>query len=481
MVDDNNHSNDIKKEPKKKSGYFYDDSSQECSSVTTSAEEIISIFGGIRPMASKLGIPVTTVQGWKKRKKIPNSRVIDILNAAISLGIDVYPRLHLALLSNDAKVMHHKELNDHLTNEDNNPITIDWNIDNDKYSNDIPLIQFYDSNHTLKKDINNGHDNDLMINTMSPNDHRSGDDKNSYSLLSSLTVDDSSSKTAIIRQGSRFLLLAIAVNIIFFSAAITELFSSKSILHSDLSAFFNFKERFSEPEQSVTYISELNAAIIASVTKNNEKILKRINSNEKKIIKYSLEIQSLKEHQRFLVGKVKNLQKAMLLNLLSEALENGREFKSILLLMKELDINNKSIDRYMLTLSRWSQTGIPTNEQLYDDFKRITHNLGWSNFLYSLDRASINFVGLLLREVSPAFHNFIGLQNGSSPYAVLDRAHNAIDQNNLSFAIKELDSIFSILPSQLKYWTEKGKDRISANFLIDEINNYLFFNEIIKE
>lgn len=48
------------------------------------AERVIAAFGGIRPMASKLGIPVTTVQGWKKRQAIPVSRHDDIRAAAIA-------------------------------------------------------------------------------------------------------------------------------------------------------------------------------------------------------------------------------------------------------------------------------------------------------------------------------------------------------------------------------------------------------------
>ncbi|QJE73212.1 hypothetical protein HHL28_09030 [Aerophototrophica crusticola] len=43
---------------------------------------MIERFGGIRPMAAKLGIPVTTVQGWKKRGHIPENRRADILDAA---------------------------------------------------------------------------------------------------------------------------------------------------------------------------------------------------------------------------------------------------------------------------------------------------------------------------------------------------------------------------------------------------------------
>lgn len=53
------------------------------------AEKIIERFGGIRPMATKIGVPVTTVQGWKKRDAIPENRLEDILSAANQNGIDL--------------------------------------------------------------------------------------------------------------------------------------------------------------------------------------------------------------------------------------------------------------------------------------------------------------------------------------------------------------------------------------------------------
>lgn len=48
------------------------------------AEEIIERFGGIRPMSTKTNIPVTTIQGWKKRGAIPLTRLDDLLKAAKS-------------------------------------------------------------------------------------------------------------------------------------------------------------------------------------------------------------------------------------------------------------------------------------------------------------------------------------------------------------------------------------------------------------
>jgi hypothetical protein len=56
---------------------------------TGGAERIIARFGGQRPMASKLGIAVSTVQGWKLRNHIPENRHADILATAKEHGIDL--------------------------------------------------------------------------------------------------------------------------------------------------------------------------------------------------------------------------------------------------------------------------------------------------------------------------------------------------------------------------------------------------------
>lgn len=50
---------------------------------------IVERFGGIRPMASKLNVPVTTVQGWKKRDVIPAIRREEILNAARRFDVQI--------------------------------------------------------------------------------------------------------------------------------------------------------------------------------------------------------------------------------------------------------------------------------------------------------------------------------------------------------------------------------------------------------
>ncbi len=56
---------------------------------TISDSEVVERFGGIRPMASKLGVAVTTVQGWKERGHIPEGRFPQIVEAAAKHGIDL--------------------------------------------------------------------------------------------------------------------------------------------------------------------------------------------------------------------------------------------------------------------------------------------------------------------------------------------------------------------------------------------------------
>lgn len=53
------------------------------------AGAVIERFGGIRPMAAKLDIAVTTVQGWKNRGAIPESRYQAILDAAAEHDVDL--------------------------------------------------------------------------------------------------------------------------------------------------------------------------------------------------------------------------------------------------------------------------------------------------------------------------------------------------------------------------------------------------------
>jgi len=54
---------------------------------TTPARQVIAAFGGIRPMAGKLDVPVSTVQGWKERGVIPESRHGEIRAAAAAHAI----------------------------------------------------------------------------------------------------------------------------------------------------------------------------------------------------------------------------------------------------------------------------------------------------------------------------------------------------------------------------------------------------------
>lgn len=64
------------------------------------AQAIIERFGGIRPMASKINVAVTTIQGWKKRDVIPAKRRNEIIQAAENHNIDIDDILNKASPAN---------------------------------------------------------------------------------------------------------------------------------------------------------------------------------------------------------------------------------------------------------------------------------------------------------------------------------------------------------------------------------------------
>ena len=53
------------------------------------ALRVIGAFGGIRPMASKLDVPVSTVQGWKERGVIPEARHSEVRAAAAAHAVSL--------------------------------------------------------------------------------------------------------------------------------------------------------------------------------------------------------------------------------------------------------------------------------------------------------------------------------------------------------------------------------------------------------
>jgi hypothetical protein len=55
------------------------------------AQGVIARFGGIRPMASTLGLAVSTVQGWRERGAIPARHHARVLEAAADQGIEIDP------------------------------------------------------------------------------------------------------------------------------------------------------------------------------------------------------------------------------------------------------------------------------------------------------------------------------------------------------------------------------------------------------
>ena len=55
-------------------------------------KSVFQKFGGIRPMAAKLGdVPASTVKSWHKKRHIPAWRHSSILDATLRHGVDISP------------------------------------------------------------------------------------------------------------------------------------------------------------------------------------------------------------------------------------------------------------------------------------------------------------------------------------------------------------------------------------------------------
>lgn len=63
------------------------DAAAQAAAAAAATAAVIERFGGIRPAAAKLDVPVTTVQGWKKRGHVPLNRHADLKAAAARLRI----------------------------------------------------------------------------------------------------------------------------------------------------------------------------------------------------------------------------------------------------------------------------------------------------------------------------------------------------------------------------------------------------------
>lgn len=51
--------------------------------------QLIQAFGGIAQMSRDLSVPVPTIQGWEKAKKVPSWRIDHLRHAAESKGINL--------------------------------------------------------------------------------------------------------------------------------------------------------------------------------------------------------------------------------------------------------------------------------------------------------------------------------------------------------------------------------------------------------
>ena len=108
------------------------------------ASEVIERFGGIRPMAKKIEVAVTTVQGWKKRDVIPAGRREAVLQAAETYSIDLTDIMADAPATNDAA-------NENVSDTQDDPHADD--VQQAKAPSSVPPVRAADNNQDAMKPV----------------------------------------------------------------------------------------------------------------------------------------------------------------------------------------------------------------------------------------------------------------------------------------------------------------------------------------
>lgn len=109
---------------------------------TIAAEPVIAAFGGLRPLATRLDITASTVQGWRKRGVIPAARVEAVFQAAAQDGIALNAILEGRTMTDDTQGANNapqKEFYDRRTAPDerrqkHSPVDRRGNVVNETYS-----------------------------------------------------------------------------------------------------------------------------------------------------------------------------------------------------------------------------------------------------------------------------------------------------------------------------------------------------------
>ncbi len=440
--------------------------------MTNNKIEVLSIiekFGGIRPLASKLGITASTVQGWKKRNAIPDARLKAIKKIAKKEGID--------LLSNDAVTAPKKP--------------VEKSVKTDIKTEAKSEKKVVDNVENLKE--RSGQDR-------RQNDRRSGSRRETDHSVNSKKQQNQMKRDFLVRTGISFAFVFILMSLAGVALMLPEYISSKNraekvkSLEARLISMDERLEEFKKQKPAgvdKSFMSKINklteqaqnsqsAGELKARLARLEKTISSISTLEGNETIASLkgmlegvqsDLSSLGETvQQTSVTKNDVLATAMLFGLGQFRDSLGREapFQQDLAMMNKFFGSDPELAESLSRLSPYAEKGLMTKKALSDQFTGLATDIV---------KAKIDGQDLSLKEkVLSRLDNAVSVRKqgevqGEDTKAIVARAQYHIDKGNMNQAVKELESLNGNAANVATPWINNAKGRLTADSLLSRLSS----------
>ena len=404
------------------------------------AEFVIIKFGGIRPMAQKLGIPVSTVQGWKQRQSIPQNRTVDILAAANKYDLDLTFPKTIAI-----------DTEDHIL-QDKSPFVSSQTYNDKRQSN---RRVFFVSVSALIVSLCcagwlfwSGGENktelilasDISIIDKRLNNLESSLEKNDLtSFRNSMMAEISGIKsdiTLIFEQRSGNLLSA---------ETLKELFDNVKYLENKIITIY---EKFSDQAE----VSKLEVLSLQDKIFELESKLAILGNNNPSIVLRDL---------------IDGPSLMLLVGLLRSNIESGDPYDDIIINLRKLSASDKRILPYLDLLDKYSLEKTPTPLELKNSFANMKRALLKSN----LRKAGASWDDRLLQRLNSLviIKRSGGELVGDSFQALLGRAETKVNGGDIEGAISDLSQLLGGNEKASMTWLKSASHYTNVQLALNQL------------
>ena len=403
-------------------------------------EFIISKFGGIRPMAQKLGVPVSTVQGWKQRQTIPQNRMGDILEAAKNYNLELTP-----------KKTNIEEREEEFLHEKGSVIPSQTYVGRSQSNRLVFFISF------IALIIGLGCAGWLFWSD--------GGNKTELNLAADITK--------VNKRLNKLELSPIKNDLASFRKSIMDEISS---IKSDITVISG--------QKSAEFVSAETAEDLLNNLKNLENKINKIYEKYNDQVEISkLELLSLKnkiyelEKRPAIIGNnnsfdafrdlIDGPRLMILVKLLRQNIKSGDPYNEIIINLRKLFQSDSKILPYLDLLEKYSLDKTPTPLELKNSFATMKRELHKSNLR---DKESSWDDKMLRRLNSLIVIKRSGEELvGDSFQALLDRAETKVDRGDIEGAISELNQLLGESERASIVWLKNASHYVNVQLALNQL------------